>query len=62
MKYKVVAYRAKVNSLLELEEGVIAAGVIYPTSSDELFIVCLVPLQKVELPEEEGKEKESSGD
>lgn len=56
MKYKVVAYHAKVNTLLELKEGVIPAGVVYPTSSNELFIICLEPLEKTELPEEEEKQ------
>lgn len=51
MKYRVGAFRAKMNSMLELEDGQLVAGVVFPAGTDELFIVYLDPLEQLELPE-----------
>ncbi len=60
MQYKVVAYNAKVGSVIDLAENVTIAGVIYPASSNEMFIVCLEPVEDKRLPmaelEEEAEE------
>ena len=52
MKYMVCAFRAKIGTMLELGEGQILAGVVYPAEATELFIVYLDPLEQMGLPEE----------
>ena len=52
MKYRVGAFKAKINSMLELEDGQMVAGVVFPAGTDELFIVYLDPLEQMDLPEE----------
>ena len=57
MQYKVVAFRTRVNSLIELKDNVVPAGVILPATSDEMFIVCLEPIEDRKLPEAESDEE-----
>ena len=64
MQYKVVAYSAKIGSMIELEDNVTLAGVVYPASSNEMFIICLKPAEDKKLPiaeqEKEVEEEKAS--
>lgn len=52
MKYRIAAFQGKLNSMLELPEGAVVAGVVLPQGSDDLFIIYLDPLEVASLPEE----------
>ncbi len=60
MEYKVTAYRASVGSTIELADGVVPAGVLYPKPEGPLpsavfYIICLEPV------EEKGSEPSGTG-
>lgn len=58
MEYRITAYRGKVNSVVDLKDDVIAVGVVTLPGSEDLFIVCLDPLEEKSLAEEPEKETE----
>lgn len=56
MQYRVAAYKCKVNSVIELSDNITPVGAVYV--GDDLFIICLDPLEERHLPEAEEKEEE----
>ena len=59
MQYKVVAYRCKVNSIIDLKDNVIPVGTCYV--GDDLFVIGLDPVEERHLSEEE-EDKKPEGD
>jgi len=60
MQYRVMAYKCKVNSLVELGDNMTAVGSFY--EGGELFLICLEPLEPMHLPGEEQPEGSDKGD
>ena len=60
MQYKIVAYRGKVNSVIDLKDSVIPVGSCYV--GDDLFIIGLDPLEERHLSEEETVKEEHIGE
>ncbi len=55
MQYRITAYRGKVNSVVDLKDNIITAGVVVLPGSDDLFIICLDPIEAKGLAEETEK-------
>jgi len=60
MRYRIVAYKAKVGSEITVENDRVPLGVFY--EAGELYIVYLQPLEEKILPEEKLKESEEKPD
>ena len=54
MQYRVIAFKCKVNDIIELGNSMVPLGSFY--EGGELFIICLEPLEPVHLPGEEQPE------
>ncbi len=58
MQYKISAYKGKVNSIIELKDSTIPVGSIQ--TGEDLFIICLEPIEARELAHADDEEEESS--
>lgn len=56
MQYRVMAYKCKVNSVLDLADDMVPLGAFY--DPPDLYVICLEPLEEKKLPEE-GTDKET---
>ncbi len=56
MQYRIVAYKGKVNSIIDLKDNVIPVGSCYV--GEDLFIIGLDPLEERHLSEEEPEKEE----
>ena len=57
MRYRIDAFKGKVNSVIELSDDMIPVGAVY--IGEDLFIIVLDPLDGRTLPEEKAVEGES---
>jgi len=57
MRYRIDAFRGKVNSVIELSDDMVPVGAVY--IGEDLFIIVLDPLDERTLPEEEATKGET---
>ncbi len=60
MEHKILAYKGPVGSVVDIPDGVVVAGVIYPPNSTDVFIICLEPVAGNPLAADE--EEKTPGD
>lgn len=58
MQYRVAAFKCKVNSMIDLKDDMVPVGVIQ--TGEDLFVICLDPLEERKLPEEKAEEEKQS--
>ncbi len=58
MQYRVMAFKCKVNSIIDLEDNMEPAGAFY--EGGDLFVIALEPLEEKKLPEAEQPESKES--
>lgn len=56
MQYRDIAYKCRVHSVIDLKDDVVPVGVVQ--AGEDLFVICLDPLEERRLAEEVEKEKE----
>lgn len=57
MRYRIDAYKGKINSVIELSDDMIPVGAVY--IGDDLFVIVLDPLDERNLPEAESIKEEA---
>ncbi len=60
MQYRIAAHKCKVGGMIDLKDDIIPVGSIL--IGEDLFIICLDPLEERKLSEEEPSKEEPSGD